>query len=111
MTKSDPVKPVSKISCKIGTQRMKLCEKVVLFTSMLFDKESIFWEKLANFEGQNLPGMLGNIPSKFFHDLPSLIGIGNWPCFCWDSFFDIWSWIISLLALHPNSSFSYSYQL
>ena len=52
--------------------------------------------KLANFEGQNLPGTSGNIPSKFFHELSSYIGIGNWPYFCWDSFFDIWSGMISL---------------
>ena len=81
---------------KTCTQRIKFCEKVVLFTSMLFDKELTLWGKLANFEGQNLPGMSRNIPSKFFHELSSPIGIGNWPYFCWDSFFDIWSGMISL---------------
>ena len=96
MGKYDPVKPVPKISCIICTQRMKLCEKVVLFTSMLLDKELTLWGKLVNFEGQNLPGMSGNIPSKFFHELSSLIAIGNWPYFCWDSFFDILSVMISL---------------
>ena len=58
--------------------------------------------KLANFEGQNLPGTSGNIPSKFFHELSSYIGIGNWPYFCWDSFFDIWSGMISLSTCCDN---------
>ena len=75
---------------------MKLCEKVVLFTSMLFDKESTLWGKLVNFEGQNLLGMSGNIPSKSFHELSLPIGVGNWPYFSCDSFFDIWSGLISL---------------
>ena len=83
-------------SCKICTQRMKLYKKVVLFTSMLFDKESTLWRKLANFEGQNPLGMSGNIPSKFFHELSSLIAIGIWLYFCWDSLFYIWSEMISL---------------
>ena len=73
-----------------------MCDKVVLFTSILFDKELTFRGKIANFEGQNLPGTSGNIPLKFFHELSSLIGIGNCPYFCWDIFFDIRSGMISL---------------